>query len=91
MSHSHESQYLVTPKMGTCVVFEHDKWHAGLRVINNCKYILRTEVIFTRCDREYHPDTFRYMVDPKFRMAKQYYELHKVHEEEGNKEKFIEW
>ncbi len=38
----------VTPKTGTCLVFNHDVLHEGEQVTNGEKYIIRVELVFKR-------------------------------------------
>lgn len=42
----------VRPKEGTALVFNHDTLHEGLPVTDGVKYIIRTEVMYHRVDRE---------------------------------------
>lgn len=47
-----EEVCFVRPKEGTALVFNHDTLHEGLPVTDGVKYILRTEVMYRRVDRE---------------------------------------
>src|SRR5688572_4281735 len=38
----------VTPRMGSALIFRHDLLHEGAPLLSGVKYILRTELIFTR-------------------------------------------
>lgn len=50
----------VTPKEGTALVFNHDTLHEGLPVTDGVKYIVRTEVMYHRVDREMILNPFSY-------------------------------
>lgn len=47
-----EEVCFVRPKEGTALVFNHDTLHEGLPVTDGVKYIIRTEVMYRRVDRE---------------------------------------
>ncbi|MEM7233635.1 MAG: 2OG-Fe(II) oxygenase, partial [Planctomycetota bacterium] len=38
----------VCPEPGMALLFEHDLWHEGVPVTEGCKYVLRTDVLYSR-------------------------------------------
>ena len=61
-----EEVCFVTPKEGTALVFNHDTLHEGLPVSNGVKYIIRTEIMYHRVDREMIPDPMSYQRDENY-------------------------
>ena len=57
---------MVRPKEGTALVFNHDTLHEGLPMTNGVKYILRTEIMYRRVDREMMPDPMSYQNDQNY-------------------------
>merc|ERR1719384_537375 len=78
------------PTLGTALLFEHSMWHTGTEVLKGKKIILKTEVIFRRTDREFHPASLRFMHDPEYRKAREYYDASRRHEKAGERKKFVE-
>jgi len=79
-----------TPKAGKALLFEHSMWHTGVKVQHGTKYILKTEVIFRRTDREFHPASLRYMHDPEYRKARELYDESRKHEKNQNRQNFVD-
>ncbi len=46
--HGGEPIARVRPKKGSLVMFDHDLWHAGSRVEAGVKYVLRSDLVYTR-------------------------------------------
>ena len=57
---------MVTPRQGTALIFNHDTLHEGLPVTSGVKYILRTEIMFRRVDREMIPDPMSYQASEDY-------------------------
>ena len=53
----------VSPRAGTALVFNHDTLHEGLPVTRGVKYIVRTEIMYRRVDRDMIPDPLSYKQD----------------------------
>ena len=56
----------MTPREGTALIFNHDTLHEGLPVTAGVKYILRTEIMFHRVDREMIPDPMSYQTNEDY-------------------------
>ena len=56
----------VSPKPGTALIFNHDTLHEGLPVTKGVKYIIRTEVMYRRVDREMIPNPMSYQKDENY-------------------------
>ena len=56
----------VTAKEGTALVFNHDTLHEGLPVRDGVKYIIRTEIMYHRVDREMIPDPMSYQSNENY-------------------------
>lgn len=41
-------RWSVTPEVGMALLFRHEIEHAGESVVQGCKYVLRTDVMFRR-------------------------------------------
>ena len=63
---STEVACVVTPKQGTALVFNHDTLHEGLPVTEGIKYIIRTEIMYRRVDREMIPDPLQYQTNENY-------------------------
>ncbi|KAL3944368.1 MAG: hypothetical protein SGBAC_001572 [Bacillariaceae sp.] len=50
MAKSTDSIVKVTPTAGTVVIFEHDLYHSGAPLYEGTKYVLRTDVVFSKKD-----------------------------------------
>ena len=61
-----EEVCFVSPKAGTALIFNHDTLHEGLPVTEGVKYIIRTEVMYRRVDREMIPDPLSYKRDENY-------------------------
>ena len=61
-----EEACLVTPREGTALIFNHDTLHEGLPVTAGVKYILRTDLMFHRVDREMIPDPMSYQTNEDY-------------------------
>ena len=42
----YKSEKLIAPETGTILIFTHQLWHAGRVVMDGCKYILRTDIMY---------------------------------------------
>ena len=56
----------MTPREGTALIFNHDTLHEGLPVTAGVKYILRTDIMFHRVDREMIPDPMSYQTNEDY-------------------------
>ncbi len=56
----------VIPRTGTALIFNHDTLHEGQPVIKGTKYIIRTEIMYRRVDREMFPDPLAYEKDENY-------------------------
>ena len=56
----------VLPRVGTALIFNHDTLHEGQPVTTGTKYIIRTEIMFRRVDREMIPDPMAYESDQNY-------------------------
>jgi len=56
----------VLPKTGTALIFNHDTLHEGRPVTMGTKYIIRTEIMYQRVDREMIPDPMAYQSDENY-------------------------
>ena len=54
------------PKTGTALIFNHDTLHEGRPVTMGTKYIIRTEIMYRRVDREMIPDPMAYQSDENY-------------------------
>ena len=50
----------VLPKTGSALIFNHDTLHEGQPVAKGTKYIIRSEIMFRRVDREMIPNPMAY-------------------------------
>ena len=57
---------VVTPRQGTALIFNHDTLHEGLPVIEGVKYIIRTEIMYRRVDREMIPNPLDYQTNENY-------------------------
>jgi prolyl 4-hydroxylase len=37
----------IKPSVGTVIMFDHERLHQGAMVVNGCKYIVRSDIVFT--------------------------------------------
>lgn len=42
----------LTPRRGSLIVFDHALWHAGAVVTRGCKHVLRSDLVYERCDND---------------------------------------
>ena len=56
----------VVPRTGTALIFNHDTLHEGQPVTKGTKYIIRTEIMYRRVDREMIPDPLAYEKDKNY-------------------------
>ena len=56
----------VVPRAGTALIFNHDTLHEGQPVTMGTKYIIRTEIMFRRVDREMIPHPMAYESDQNY-------------------------
>ena len=54
------------PKTGTALIFNHDTLHEGRPLTMGTKYIIRTEIMYRRVDREMIPDPMAYQSDENY-------------------------
>ena len=57
---------MVTPREGTALIFNHDTLHEGLPVVDGIKYIIRTEIMYRRVDKEMIPNPLEYRTDENY-------------------------
>ncbi|MBL8812798.1 MAG: 2OG-Fe(II) oxygenase [Planctomycetaceae bacterium] len=41
-------EYIVSPSTGTALLFRHERWHEGCPVTSGIKYVLRTDVFYSK-------------------------------------------
>jgi len=61
-----EVVFSVLPKTGMALIFNHDTLHEGRPVTMGTKYIIRTEIMYRRVDREMIPDPMAYQSDENY-------------------------
>ena len=63
---------VITPNMGTAVIFNHDVWHEGCKIESGHKYILRTDIVFRRVEHKLSNDAV--INDPLFHECEALYQ-----------------
>jgi hypothetical protein len=89
LSEGHETFFTYKPKKCSALIFNHNIVHAGDTVVSGTKYILRSDLVFTRTE---FPDNYNYdwKKSPDFIQAVKYYREAFNQELEGNIEKASE-
>eukprot|EP01125_Pyxidicula_operculata_P007220 TRINITY_DN2454_c0_g1_i2.p1 TRINITY_DN2454_c0_g1~~TRINITY_DN2454_c0_g1_i2.p1 ORF type:complete len:975 (-),score=208.94 TRINITY_DN2454_c0_g1_i2:42-2966(-) len=73
-----------TPKTGMAVIFNHDLNHEGGEVTQGWKYILRTDVMFRRIDRDTFSEKTEFRSNPYYIQAEELYQLSIKLQKEGD-------
>ena len=82
----------IRPSKGTAVIFNHDVWHEGCKVISGTKYILRTDIMFRRV--EHGIESENVLTNPLFHQCEDLYqksiELQKKGDPKGSTLAYLE-
>lgn len=65
-----DRHFEVKPRPGMALIFNHDLEHCGNPVLDGCKYILRTDIMFRRIDQI---SRFNYTFNKEYRKAEDLY------------------